>query len=50
MTTTVLDTKTGEVVREIPNVSGLVTTAAFNTKIVEVESTRCSCFSQENRL
>ena len=38
MTTTVLDTKFGEVVDKIPNFSGLVTTNLLNSKIVEVES------------
>ena len=38
MTATVLNTKIGDVENEIPNVSGLATTAPLNTKIGEVEN------------
>ena len=38
MTTTVLNTKIGEVENKISNTSSLVTTTALNTKISEVEN------------
>ena len=38
MTTTVLNTKIGEVENEIPDTRGLVTITVFNTKIWEVEN------------
>ena len=38
VTTTVLNTKIGEVENNIPNFSGLVTTVILNTKIVDIEN------------
>ena len=37
VTTTVLNTKIGEVENKLPVISGLVATTVLNTKIIEVE-------------